>query len=212
MLEIGHQRLDARPEGALRLQARWVLGLLVVTTMWAINLVAPGLDHHRPHRRYLHHLTGADFSAGQMGQVGAAIIAAGGPTLQRNVRLLTAAGVALMALLRPTFGVASATTVGLAALRGRDGGVGVVFGRPGEALNLRLQLGDAGLKLLNASLLKLNDLLLSEDDVNQFILRQLLELLAGQARHGCVSWCDGGCECKLWYSRQMSARKVPAFP
>jgi hypothetical protein len=82
----------------------------------------------------------------------------------------------------------------------------VIFGRPGEALYLRFQFGDASLKLLNASLLKLNDLLLSQDDVNQLILRQLLKLLAGHARHGCVPWCDGGCECKLWYSRQISAR------
>jgi hypothetical protein len=116
MLQIGHQRLDARAEGALRLQTRWVLGLLVVITMWAINLVAAGLDDHRPHRRYLHHLTGADFSAGQIGQVGAAIIAVGGPTLQRNVRLLTAAGVALMALLRATFALPGAVAIGLAAL------------------------------------------------------------------------------------------------
>ncbi len=65
-----------------------------------------------------------------------------------------------------------------------EGVVPMFAGRlqPGEALNLRLQLGNARFKIFDAILLK---------------------LLAGHTRHGCDFWCDGGCECRSQYSGQM---------
>jgi hypothetical protein len=52
---------------------------------------------------------------------------------------------------------------------------------------LRLQFAHPGLELLDEDLL-------AEDDLDEFIFGQLLQLLAG---HGCGSCCDGCCECRL---------------
>ena len=105
MLQIGHQRLDAWAEAPPRLQTGWIVVAMDLAVDRAGDLMATGLDHHRPQGRYLHHLSAADLPTGQIGQIGAAIIAVGGPTLQRDVRLLPAARVALMAFLRTTSGL-----------------------------------------------------------------------------------------------------------
>lgn len=97
---------------------------------------------------------------------------------------------------------------GPSAFRVRNGKVRVVFGRLGTRLNLRLHLDNAGLKLFGTSPLQFDDLLLAQDNLNQFVLRQLLKLLASRVSHNCHSCCNGGCECRLQYSRQSRARKV----
>ena len=82
----------------------------------------------------------------------------------------------------------------------------MVLGRSAKTLDLRLQLGDTGLKLVNASLLQLSDFLLPQNGSYQVILRRLLKLLAGHTRYGHDSWFDDGCVCASQQSRQVRVR------
>jgi hypothetical protein len=72
--------------------------------------------------------------------------------------------------------------IGFARLGGRNGGVGGVLDRLGEAAELLLQFGDGGLQVRDEALLLKDRGLLREDDLDELGLGELLQLLAGHGR------------------------------
>jgi len=172
VVEVANEGFETGAEDALRLQARGVLSSLRAAAVWAGASVAPGLDDDGLHRRDLDHLACAEQPPSDLRQVGAAVVARGGAALDDDVRGLpcaTRAGVpGLGATLRVRLAVG---TVGLAGLGGGSRGVRGVLRRLGEAVDELLQLSDPRLQLLDEGLLP-------EDDLDQFALGELLQLLA----------------------------------